>query len=277
MKFNENLSAIHAYLCADGYVIRNPEGKSKYYYIGFRNMCNELLVDFEMRFFSEFGVKPRRCKDGRTVVQRKELYFIFTKDYSYYSREWILPKLSKKNLAFWLRAFFDCEGWVHNRNAVDRHIGLDSVNYKGILQIKKALEKFGINSKFKKKENIYRLLIYGKENLINYEKKIGFLHPKKKNILGQAIESYVDYNWKFNSKKDVLDFLRDRIKCQKRIRICSKYRKNVELLSKLLFDYLDVKSKIYGPCYNGNGTKFYELCVSRKGDGGRMKNLLLNY
>ena len=79
LKFNKDLSAIHAYLCADGYVIRNPEGRSKYYYIGFRNYNETLLNDFEKRFCRYFKVKPRRMKDGRSVVQNKKLYFNFSK------------------------------------------------------------------------------------------------------------------------------------------------------------------------------------------------------
>ena len=29
MKFDENLATIHAYLCSDGYLIKNPELKKK--------------------------------------------------------------------------------------------------------------------------------------------------------------------------------------------------------------------------------------------------------
>ncbi len=270
LKFDKNLVAIHAYLCADGYVIRNPPGKSKYYYIGFRNTCDKLLSDFEEKFYDEFNVNPRRCKDGRTVVQRKKLYFYFTECFSYYSRDWVMPDFSRSNLSIWLRAFFDCEGWVLNKVAVNRHIGLDSVNHKGILQIRDALEKFGIRTKFKQKKgrSTYRILIYGKFNLIRFQKRIGFLHPDKAEKLQHAIDSYVDYNWKFSSRIDVLQFLRDRIKNRNlnRVRICSKYRKNVELLSKLLLKYFSIESKVYGPNYNGIGTKFYELCVQKKNE-----------
>ena len=75
-----------------------------------------------------------------------------------------MPDFSRSNLSIWLRAFFDCEGWVLNKVAVNRHIGLDSVNHKGILQIRDALEKFGIRTKFKQKKgrSTYRILIYGK-------------------------------------------------------------------------------------------------------------------
>jgi hypothetical protein len=48
MKFNNNLSAIHSYLCGDGYVIKNPKTqKHKYYHIGLRNTNQTLLRDFK--------------------------------------------------------------------------------------------------------------------------------------------------------------------------------------------------------------------------------------
>ena len=88
LKFNKNLSSIHAYLCADGYVIKNPPTqKQKYYHIALRNTCPTLLEDFSDRFEEEFNVRPIICKDGRARVQRKELYFLLTEDFSYYCRE----------------------------------------------------------------------------------------------------------------------------------------------------------------------------------------------
>ena len=53
LKFNINLSIIHAYLCGDGYVVKNPTTqKKKYYYIGFRNTNKILLDDFENNFYN---------------------------------------------------------------------------------------------------------------------------------------------------------------------------------------------------------------------------------
>jgi hypothetical protein len=195
MKFDRNMAAIHAYLCADGYVIKNPKRqKQKYYYIGLRNTDEVLLSDFEKKFYNYFKIVPRRGKDGRTVVQNKATYLFLTQDFSYYSREWVLPKLSKENLKIWLRAFFDCEAWVFSIKAKDRHIGVDSINKKGLLSVKESLLIFGINTKLKKRKdrNIYRLYIYGKDNLIKFQKHINFLHPRKRKKLQEAIDTYIN-------------------------------------------------------------------------------------
>jgi|TARA_Y100000031_G_scaffold151434_1_gene192664 hypothetical protein len=283
LKFDKNLSIIHSYLCADGYVIKNPETqKSKYYYIGFRNMNETLLEDFENNFYQFFKVNPRRCKDGRTVVQNRALYYLLTQDFSYYSREWELPELGKDNLRYWLRAFFDCEGWVLVIKAKNRHIGLDSVNHEGLRNIKLALERLGIKSKIAHHRNrtTMRLNVFGKENLIKFQKEMGFLHPAKKKKLQEAIDSYIDYEWHFPEDEAklqlfVIAFIKKRSKIDKkfRIRICSNLEENLVILSKHLKNMFGVESKLYGPNYNGIGTKFYELVVHKTEEVDKCKEL----
>ena len=154
MKFNKNLAAIHGYLCGDGYVIRNPPTqKHKYYHIGLRNTNSVLLEDFQSKFENIFGIKPIITNEGRCRIQNKEIYLFLTKDFSYYSYEWNMPRFSKENLKCWLRAFFDCEGWVENQPKKSRLIGLECCNEAGIFQIKEALLKSRITSEIQKKKN----------------------------------------------------------------------------------------------------------------------------
>src|SRR3989344_9396288 len=155
MKFNENFAAIHAYLSADGYVIKNPATqKHKYYHIGLRNTNETLLKDFQNKFNKQFKIKSHIAKDGRCRIQNKQLYYKLTKDYSFYSKEWQLPEsLPKRLLSVWLRAFFDCESWVFVKVHQNRQIGVDSINHKGLKSIQQALGNFGIESILKKVKN----------------------------------------------------------------------------------------------------------------------------
>jgi hypothetical protein len=196
-------------------------------------------------------VNAHITKEGRCRIQNKELYKILTKRFSYYSAEWRMPCLNKGNLKFWLRAFFDCEGWVLIEKAKNRHIGLDSINGKGILQIQNALKRFRIASKLKKleKRNIFRLHIYGKENLIKFQKEINFLHPAKKKKLKQAINSYVDYYWHFPESEDkirsfVIKLLKEK-ESNKRVRVTSIKKENLVLLQKYLKQIFGINSKVY--------------------------------
>lgn len=284
LKFNKNLSIIHAYLCADGYVIRNPEtSKSKYYYMGLRNMNDVLLKDFEDNFYGYFKIKPRRCKDGRSVIQNKATYYLLTEHFSYYSREWKLPQLSKNNLKFWLRTFFDCEGWVFVKKSTDRHIGADSVNHNGLRNIKTALNKFNIGCEIKtlKNRDTLRLLIYGRENLMEFQKNINFLHPEKKIKLQEAIDSYENYNWKFPKEKEhikkvIINLIKEKVKDinSRRFRICSNIRKNLILTQRHLNDELGIFSIVSNKQFNGIGTPYYELSINRKQDRDKIKELI---
>lgn len=234
MKFNKNLAAIHAYLCGDGYVIKNPPTqKHKYYCIGLRNTNSTLLSDFRDKFYSYFGVKPiithERCK-----IQNKAIYEILTKDYSYYSYEWAMPHLSKENLAFWLRAFFDCEGWVENQPGKSRVIGLECCNELGLHSVQKALLRFGIESEIKKRpgRTIWRLTICGLDDLKSYSKNIGFIHPTKKQKLAAAINSYKNYWWQIpTTKSELLEFVMGKGKLRKSrqlLQLLSIKRDNLE-------------------------------------------------
>jgi len=270
MKFDSNLSALHGYLCGDGYVIRNPESqKHKYYHIGFRNTNEILLNDFRKRFEILFGLKPHITKEGRCRIQNKEIYNLLTKNFSYYSYEWQLPTLSKQNLKHWLRAFFDCEGWVENQIAKSRLIGLECCNKTGITDIQKALLKLNIESKISKKKGrtIWRLTICDKSNLIKFRKQIGFLHPNKNNKLTEAINSYVDHNWIIPSnKKDLFLFVKEVGKpYHKRniIRFNSIKLNNLEKLKKALNNY-QINSTLFGPWTSGTGSKYYCLTIKKE-------------
>ena len=72
MKMDRSLVAVHAYLCADGYVVTSE--KYKYYRAGLRNTNLILLKDFQERFEKIFGVKPPIRKDGRCEKCSKEIY-----------------------------------------------------------------------------------------------------------------------------------------------------------------------------------------------------------
>jgi hypothetical protein len=268
MKIDENLAAVHAYLCADGYVIRNPEmQKHKYYSIGLRNQNIVLLMDFQKRFQNLFGVKPKIGHD-RARVYSKEIHNKLVKKWNFYSSSWKLPKLLSGNLKLWLRAFFDCEAWVEIEGRKNRRIGLDSINYKGILAIQNALISFGIESHIRrvKNRNIYRLQIFGKQNIENFTNEIGFLHPDKNNKLKKIINSYPDYIWNFPTELDKLKkFIRNKTKIKKpyTIRILSNKKENIISLNSLLKKKFDIESRTYEN-KNGKGTKYHELSIQKK-------------
>jgi len=293
MEFNEDLAVIHAYLCADGYVITNKKPGHKHYHIGFRNTNKVLLSDFARRFKKQFNIKPHDYGDGRKIIQSKKLFYYLTDGFSYYSREWVVPDISKSLLRMWLRAFFDCDGWVSSRKRQNRAICLDSVNFNGLVLIKRVLkEKFDIDSKDIKKRkgrDLYELSIYGKENLKRFQEEINFLHPEKKKKLILALDSFVNYDWIFpkklaQAKKFVKMLMWEKAKARAsayrqvaRMRVDSIKKENLTNLAKLLAKFYGIESKIFGPMVNGYGTEYYELSVHKKEAVKKLlKNNLLN-
>jgi len=271
---DDNLTAIHAYLCADGYVIKNPPfQKQKYYRIGLRNMNLILLKDFQNKFEKVFKVIPHLRKEGRCEKGSKEIYGTLINRFgSFHSNEWEMPSLNNKLSKKWLRTFFDCEGWVFCKSHQNRHIGLETINEKGLIQMIESLDKIGIKTikKVNKKRQIHRIFIYGKENLIKFKEKIGFLHPEKKEKLDNAIKDFVEYKWEFPKKERELKiFIKQRLKEKVRIkkpyyaRIISKEKENLKKLKNYLKKFYNLESLLY-KSINGMGMVYYELNINKK-------------
>lgn len=285
MIVDENLASIHAYLCADGYVIKNPSHqKQKYYRIGLRNTNLVLLKDFQKKFEKIFRTKPWLMEGQRCEKGSKDIYGrLIEKFGSFYSWEWKMLELDgEKLLSSWLRTFFDCEGWVVCKSRQNRHIGLDCVNEIALIQVKEALKKLNINSQIKKRDdrNIFSLKIYGKENIINFRDRIDFLHPEKKRKLNIAINDYMNYYWDFpNNKIKLKKFIKE-IMCKKAkikkpnyiVYIISNKEENLTKLRGNLAKLFNIESRLYKR-RNGIGTPYYEIDINKKED---IKKLILN-
>lgn len=205
MNKKDHLVKLHAYISSDG---RVDTWKSK----DLHGKKLRVRTRFRIRFFNvekmlidDFIKSVKQIYSGKKYVyypkKRDELEVrgqIITKGIfalgQVSTKNWELPKkLNKNQKAIWIRAFADCDGTVYNKNYT-RYVAIDSINLKGLKQISNVLDEFGIKNKIydiKYKGNIsYRLKISKKENLIKFEKLIGFNHPKKKEKLKQAIKSY---------------------------------------------------------------------------------------
>ena len=212
-------------------------------------------------------VKPIITNEGRCKIQNKEIYELLTKEFSYYSYEWQMPKLSKENLKYWLRAFFDCEGWVEiQRETYRRLIRAESCNEKGIMAIQNVLRKFKINSNVKKRSNrtIWRLTICDRKSILMFHKRIGFLHPEKNAKLSKGIDSYKNFDWNIPvNKEELLSFIKlngKMIEYRKQICFSSIRRKNLIELRKALNKH-GINSKMFGPWISGTGSKYYCLII----------------
>lgn len=269
---NNSLAAVHGYLCSDGYVIKNPpHQKHKYYHIGLRNKNMTLLRDFQENFGNVFGKKPRITNEKeRCKIQDKEIYQRLTAQFgSFYSRDWTLPEMGRKSAQKWLRAYFDCDGWVRVLKGKDRKIGLESINERGIKEIQRLLrQEFSIDSSIasKRGRNIYALHICGKNNILKFKEAIGFLHPQKARKLDDALQSYMDYRWVIpqsisSLKQFLLQKGRER-KSRNELRFFSILKNNLLLLKASLEKY-NIHPTIFGPWKNNWDREYYCLIMKK--------------
>jgi len=269
MKNSSDFAALHAYLCADGYVCRNPPSQKQVYYrLGLRNTNETLLLDFQNKFEKFFGKKPHISKPiDRCEICSKDIYFYIINKYgSFKSREWnVLTDMDKERAKLWLRAFFDCESWIWVRKAKNRAIGVDSVNHKGLKQVAELLkEHFEINTSIRPRSNrdTATLCIYGKDQLIKFEEEIGFLHPFKKSRLREAIETYVTYEWDFSNGIKSIIYNKAVIRSKYVVYFNSIIKKNLKTVKNELTKY-SIRSNLLD-AVNGQGRKYYILNVYGK-------------
>ncbi|HLD78439.1 MAG TPA: LAGLIDADG family homing endonuclease, partial [archaeon] len=100
----------------------------------------------------------------------------------------LIQRAGPEPLAAFLRALFDCEGSVSIR---EREIEFTTASRALAAALPGPLLRFGIVARVRKKPlkgwTYYRLSFYGKENLTNFQRSIGFLHKEKARKLAAAI------------------------------------------------------------------------------------------
>ena len=178
------------FLAGDGTVACRRENKKQniiHYTVNFYpdhiSMVKSFLEAFEKLYQKRPAIKKEKnyyrirtkCKFACLDLLNNSKFGIYT---------WEVPfnflnnhQLKKE----WLRAFFDCEGYVGKKQ-----IQVQSVNKKGLHQVKNVLGDFGIESKiykYKRKNKNWStnyILNIGKKNMREmFLNKIGFNHKIK--------------------------------------------------------------------------------------------------
>ena len=136
-----------------------------------------------------YGVTPHAKNMGNyfyVQIQNKKACIALLKLAKFGSLSWSIPKIirnNKKIARFWLRAYFDCDGYV-----CKKYIQLQSVNEKGLREIAKLLKSWNIETKIYKYERSnkkwntnYLLNINKRHHCFKFLNSIGFNHELKLN------------------------------------------------------------------------------------------------
>lgn len=200
-EFSKNKAAINAYLCGDG----NLSIREKFHY-DIRFFIDDLVLSKRIvsLFKNEFNISPviRRMKSKilngngyfKVEISNKPVCLHLFELGKYGHMTWSIPSELKDEFKVeWIKCFFDCEAYI---NLKKRQIQLKSVNSPGLVSLKTMLEEQGIFPKLygpykQPGENhnpYYFLIIFGKQNIVNYSRKIGFYHSRKIKSLRRLIK-----------------------------------------------------------------------------------------
>ena len=207
LEITPEVARIHAHICGDGSFYTTTEKRSPgtllkhkrrdiirtehviEYYNEYSELRNEFKRDFKIAFNRNILTKNKKIKvrGSKWIAEKLEL----TQKSSY---NWYIPKFitnsSKTIISYWLRAFFDDEGYINHKS-----IYLVVVNKKGIIQIQGLLKRLEIESiLFKPRipnnprhHTAYRIGILG-PNVIKFYKLINFIHPRKNEKLKEIVK-----------------------------------------------------------------------------------------
>lgn len=183
------------YFAGDGSVcIHKDKNGGVHHTVRFYPDDKSMLDSFLFAFIKIYEKKPYvdlRKNHYCSTVTSKPIALDLLQYGSLKTLEWTIPSFcdSKEKKKEWLRAFFDCEAHV-NKKA----IAIQSVNEKGIEQIRQCLEEFDIFSrtyKYERKQKNWNtnhlLFIFRKEHKRRFLKEIGFTHSKKLEKLSAGV------------------------------------------------------------------------------------------
>lgn len=182
------------FLAGDGNILVSGKGKNKHNTIRFFPDDKSLIESFEEAVQKVYNQKIK-IKEARNhfivTVDSKSLVEDLLSISKFGIYTWEIPKMlnSLTTKTEWLRAFFDCEAHVNQR-----YIRIQSVNRKGLLEVKKLLTEFQVQSKLyeyspknPKHHKVYILNISKKEDRKRYAALIGFNHNIKLKKLDETL------------------------------------------------------------------------------------------
>src|SRR2546427_10958914 len=99
----------------------------------------------------------------------------------------ISDKVSRSDVGYGLRGFFDADGSVkYQAKRSSRKVTVTSVNWEGLMQVSTLLDKIGL------RHSIYEdsIAIFGRKNLLDYQRMIGFGIARKNEALNNMISTF---------------------------------------------------------------------------------------
>lgn len=164
---------------------------------GDRDFAENWIYNFEQ----EYRVRPALVIRGVNNIQTEISSLDIWRDLHRYAtfgrkcwrlsdemlRHLLSNNVPSRLVGYGLRGFFDAEGSVkYQRDRAARQITAYSINYAGLGQVSRVLQKLAI------KHSLYKnsIAIFGRPNLESFQKLIGFSIRRKNEALNNMISSF---------------------------------------------------------------------------------------
>mgnify|MGYP005858313645 CR=1 FL=1 len=201
IKLNDSLGRILGHILGDGGIhVKKTERKYRVFYV---NNEERLLDRFKLDVENVFGGKSlyfrKRKSHGDEIWLFSSLGFVLYRllDYDKHinKRVPLLIKNSedKRFIGSFLQALYDDDGFLYSDKKM---IVISLVNQNLLNDIRRLIIKLGIKPnkvlihESKNRSRMYYFSITGRENIVCFKKRIGFMHPVKKDKLNRLLESY---------------------------------------------------------------------------------------
>jgi DNA gyrase subunit A len=152
----------------------------------------QVVSQHVVQFLHNVGLKPCRSKERELPT--------------------LILRSPKRVVAAFLRAYFEGDGAVERSGRSLLRVSAHSASLTLLKQLQVLLLRFGIASRLRpSKEQTFRLLITGRENLERFAQSIGFVSPEKTKALQEILQSF---SGRALSRTDFVPFLAEFVRAR---------------------------------------------------------------
>ena len=162
-----------------------------------RDFAENWISEFEQEYSARPALKTVGVNNIQALISSVDIWNDLHRFASFGTRSWGLrgavlkhllsERVSRAVVGYGLRGYFDADGSVkHDVKRSSRQVAVSSVNQKGLKQISTLLDKIGV------RHSIYRdsIAIFGRRNLLDYQRMIGFGIARKNEALNNMISTF---------------------------------------------------------------------------------------
>jgi len=162
-----------------------------------RDFAENWISEFEQEYSARPALRTVGVNNIQASISSLDIWNDLHSYASFGTRSWglrkealghlISDKASQTDVGYGLRGFFDADGSVkYQAKRSSRQVTVTSVNWEGLQQVSTLLDKIGLQ------HSVYKdsIAIFGRRNLLDYHRMIGFGIARKNEALNNMISTF---------------------------------------------------------------------------------------